>query len=169
MKRLLAVCFLVCLVPALVHADGSALHPFDDRPAAPALTLENLNGDRVDLAALRGKVVVLNFWATWCAPCIREMPALQKLSESLSTSGIVVFAVNTGQKAENVRKFLDRYSIDLPILLDRDEAVKKAWAVRVMPTTYIVDPDGRVVYGAIGERDWAGTGIRDILVSLTRK
>lgn len=168
MKRLLAVLSVALILPATAHSDV-ALHSFDDKPPAPPLDLETPGGERVKISDLRGKVVVLNFWATWCAPCIREMPALQRMSEALFASGVRVFAVNTGQKREIVRKFLERYEIDLPILLDRDEAVKKSWAVRVMPTTYVIDRQGRVVSGAIGERKWDGAEIRKILLALTGK
>lgn len=117
------------------------------------LVLKTPAGDTVDLAKLRGKVVLVNFWATWCAPCVEEMPALARLRVRLAPRGFEVIAVNQGEMPERVNAFTGRTGLDLPILMDRDKQAAKAWKVRALPTTFIVDAAGRIRLFAEGELD----------------
>lgn len=121
--------------------------------AAPALALKTTEGDVVDLAKLRGKVVLVNFWATWCAPCVEEMPALARLRTRLAARGFEVIAVNQGEMPARVRAFLQRTGLDLPVVLDREKEVARAWKVRALPTTFVVDALGRVRLFVEGELD----------------
>jgi cytochrome c biogenesis protein CcmG, thiol:disulfide interchange protein DsbE len=121
--------------------------------ATPALVLKTPAGETVDLAKLGGKVVLVNFWATWCAPCVEEMPALARLRDRLADRGLEVIAVNEGEMPERVTGFANRTGLDLSIVLDRDKQAAKAWKVRALPTTYIVDRRGRIRLFAEGELD----------------
>jgi thiol-disulfide isomerase/thioredoxin len=117
--------------------------------------LKDLEGRAHDLAAYRGKVVLVNFWATWCEPCRQEMPSIQRLSEKLAGKPFVVLAVNVDEPESRVRNFLNETRFDLPVLLDANKSVTRQWGARLLPVTFIVGPDGRVRYRLLGEMDWS--------------
>ena len=121
---------------------------------APDFTLPDVDGEVHRLSAYRGKVVVVNFWATWCPPCREEMPSMQRAWEQLQREDVLMLAVNVGEDEDTVFQFTANYPVDFPLLLDLDSGVTKAWPVRGLPTTYVVDPRGRLVYRAIGGRAW---------------
>lgn len=133
--------------------------------ATPPLALRTAAGEAVDLASLRGKVVLVNFWATWCAPCVEEMPALARLRARLAPRGFEVLAVNQGEMPARVTAFAERAGLDLPMLLDREKAVAKAWKVRALPTTFVVDRAGRIRLHAEGELD-TGPALEAAIVPL---
>ncbi len=137
--------------PPLTHG-LTAVEPYP----APELVLEDMDDDAVDLASLRGNVVVINFWATWCPPCRREMPSLERMHQAIGAQGVSVLAVNVGEDFETVFGFLGAVdpSPTFPVLFDRDGDALQRWGVRGLPTTYIVDPAGRVVARAIGGREF---------------
>ncbi|HXZ48252.1 MAG TPA: TlpA disulfide reductase family protein [Usitatibacter sp.] len=123
--------------------------------ATPPLVLKDLAGREVDLRSLRGHVVLVNFWATWCGPCIAEMPALQRLHERLGGEPFEVLAVNYGESRPKVEGFVRKKGFTFDVLLDPDQAAADAWKARGLPMTYLVDADGRVRYWSFGERDWS--------------
>jgi thiol-disulfide isomerase/thioredoxin len=135
------------------------------KPAA-ALALADLDGTLHDLAQLRGRLVVVNFWATWCPPCRREMPSLERLRQKLAARGLTVLAVDVGEDADTVFAFSGQLepAPDFPILLDRDSAAMQRWQVRGLPTTFVVDPDGRVIYRAVGGREFDHDAVVDRLL-----
>ncbi len=137
---------------ALAAQAAQPLQPWSGG-ATPPLALRTPAGETVDLASLRGRVVLVNFWATWCAPCVEEMPALARLRDRLGPRGLGVVAVNQGEMPERVSAFLQRSGLDLPVLLDRDKDAAKAWKVRALPTTFVVDARGRIRLHAEGELD----------------
>ncbi len=141
---------------AALARDGAADSRFLPwtRAEMPALSLRDLDGKPETLATYRGKVVLLNFWATWCEPCRDEMPAMRALRERLAGEPFDVVAVNYGEAASRVREFLARERLDLRVLLDPGQGAARAWRVRVLPGSFLIDGDGRVRYSVIGEIDW---------------
>jgi thiol-disulfide isomerase/thioredoxin len=135
-------------LPPLSHG----LTPKAPKPA-PALKLPDLDGKTHDLAKLRGKVVLINFWATWCPPCRREMPSLERLSQALSGEPLVVLAVDVGEDADTIEAFTSQLDA-VPLLLDTRSGTMQAWQVAGLPTTFLVDKRGRVVASAIGGREF---------------
>jgi thiol-disulfide isomerase/thioredoxin len=127
-----------------------------DPVPAPELRLPDLTGDLVELDGLEGRVVLVNFWATWCPPCRREMPALQRLSERLGTEAFRVLGVNVREGPERIANFLQSLPVPpgFPILLDRSGETSRAWGVRVVPTTWVIDRGTNRVLGAVGEVDF---------------
>ena len=114
--------------------------------AAPDFTLRTLNGPNLRLAEQRGRVVMVNFWATWCGPCRQEMPQLDRLYQKYKSSGFVLLGVNVD---EDVRKATDvaaKLGVTFPVLLDTDKAVSKLYDLSTMPSTVIIDRDGKVRY-----------------------
>jgi thiol-disulfide isomerase/thioredoxin len=146
-------------------AQGGELKPWTGG-ATPALTLRDPAGKADDLAAYRGKVVVVNFWATWCAPCREEMPSMQALREQLAGEGFEVLAVNLMESEEKIAAFRDSELIDLHVLMDRDGAAAKRWKVRMLPISFILDREGAIRYQLVGEANWTGPAIAPVIQRL---
>jgi thiol-disulfide isomerase/thioredoxin len=121
----------------------------------PALALPDLSGRTVDLRAMRGKVVVLNFWATWCEPCREEMPSLQRLRTKMNGKPVEVLTVNYGEWPQRIEPFMKREKIELPVLLDTQKEAARDWNAGGLPITFILDRKGDVRYWVFGERDWS--------------
>jgi len=134
-------------------ADASRFIPWT-RPETPPLTLKDPDGRTHALADYRGKVLLINFWAAWCEPCREEMPAMRTLRERLAGQPFAVLVVNHGESASRVREFLAREHLAFTALLDPNTEAARAWRVRVLPGSFLVDADGRVRYSVIGEFDW---------------
>jgi thiol-disulfide isomerase/thioredoxin len=138
----------------------------------PALDLVDLAGKRWRLDALAGKVVVVNFWATWCEPCRLEMPSLDAMAARRRDQGIAVVAVNYREAPEVIRAFLERAPFAAPILLDSDGDATVAWTPRVFPSTVIVGRDGQPVHVVVGDLDWESAeakALLDPVVAAARK
>jgi thiol-disulfide isomerase/thioredoxin len=150
---------LATLVFAFPAARSADLRPWTGGPA-PVLELKDLAGANHKLEAYRGKVVVLNFWATWCEPCRDEMPSFNKLRQAFAGQPVMLLAVNVGEDAARIAEFTRKVPVEFPILLDRDARASREWKVRVMPTTFILGRDGRIRYTYAGGRDWADAAVR---------
>jgi thiol-disulfide isomerase/thioredoxin len=125
-----------------------------DGRLAPALRLNTLDGAAYDLAGARGHWVFVHFWATWCGPCKREMPAIQRMLTALRDSRLEIVMVNTAETEEEVFTFLAAVAPDVNPLLDTQGLVTEHWQPRGLPATFLVDPRGRIRYQALGGREW---------------
>lgn len=134
-------------------ADAAAL----TSTLAPGFTLQTLDGKQLSLADFKGKVVVLNFWATWCPPCVREIPRLVRISEQYAQQDLVVLGVNTTYQDDQakVASFARDQGISYPVLLDTTGEVGQLYPARLMPTTFLIDREGRIVHTKVGEVDEA--------------
>ena len=124
-------------------------------PAAPPIDLYTPAGDPFTLTSLLGKVVLVNFWATWCEPCVTEMPSLQRVRDQLAPR-FEVLGVNYQEGPARIKAFIDKSGITFPVVRDTDGAVAKAWGARIFPASYLVDRAGRVKHVLIGGADWTG-------------
>ncbi len=111
---------------------------------APDFELSDLKGGRVSLSHYRGRIVLLNFWATWCKPCVKEMPAMQKAYDDLGAQGFVVLAINELEDEERVGAHISEHGHTFPVLLDQDNRVANMYGVRGLPVSVFVDQSGRV-------------------------
>ena len=138
---------------------------------APNLRLKNMDDEFIDIKDLKGKVVVVNFWATWCPPCRREMSSLERLHLATQDKNVVVLAINVGEDIDTVFPFMGiiNPSPSFPILFDTDAKVMTKWKVRGLPTTYIVSPKGNIVYRAVGGREFDHPTIQKAVISLSAK
>ena len=122
--------------------------------ATPPLVLKDLNGKTQDLKQYRGKVVLINFWATWCPPCRAEMPSLQRLKAKMAGKPFVILAVDMGEAEPQVKAYIREIKTDFSVLLDKDGRALKAWKVFAFPTSYVVDAQGKIRYGLYGASEW---------------
>ncbi|NIS60488.1 MAG: redoxin domain-containing protein [Proteobacteria bacterium] len=148
------------ILPSRVHADGHfwgalAIVRIDEKLMAPSFTLKDLNGQEMKLEDQRGKIIFLNFWATWCPPCRDEMPSMEKLYTEFKGRDFTMLAVDLQEGAKKVKAFKERFKLNFPILLDSDGEVALKYGVFSIPTTYLIDREGYLIGGALGPRDWA--------------
>lgn len=142
--------------PEAAAGPGTALGP-----AEFAWTLRTLEGERVRLERYRGRVLFINVWATWCAPCVAEMAGIERLRAGLAGSG-VEFLLVSPEDPEPVERFLRRYRYDLPIFLEGEE-MPDGFALRALPTTFIVDHSGRIVLRHRGATEWDQPAVEALL------
>ena len=132
-------------------------------------TLKDLDNKRISLKNYRGKVVMLNFWATWCTPCRLEMPSMEKLHRQFKDKGFVVLAVAAGEKAEGVTAFVKEYHITFSTLLDTDQGVAEDYKVWALPTTYFINAEGKIIGRVNGSRDWSAKEATQYISSIVQK
>jgi thiol-disulfide isomerase/thioredoxin len=165
----MSIRFLLLALCGLLLGTGAAhcgeLKPWNGG-ATPSLSLKDPAGRTHDLAAYRGKVVLVNFWATWCAPCREEMPSMQALRERLAGKPFEVLAVNLMESEEKIAAFRESELIDLPVLMDRDGAAAKRWRVRMLPISFVVDRSGAIRYQLVGEANWTGPDVAPVIERL---
>lgn len=158
MRALYNLFLLLALWPGLGAAAEDPQRPQGiralDAGPAPALHLVDLDGRAFDLDARRGHWVFVHFWASWCVPCRREMPSIQRMAEALQDRGPMVVLVNTAEDEDTIFEFLGAVAPELASLMDRDGLVTEAWQPRGLPATYLVDPDGRLRFRALGGLPW---------------
>jgi thiol-disulfide isomerase/thioredoxin len=143
------------VLAALVNVAAAANLAKWNGGKAPSLKLPDASGSELALNELRGKTVVVNFWATWCEPCREEMPSLERLRKQMGDKQLEVLAVNVGEAPERVARFTRDVPVTFPIVYDRDGAAAKAWKVRGYPTSFVLDSSGRIRYWFVGELDWS--------------
>ena len=156
------------LVAIPVAASAAELKPWGGGPT-PALELEDLSGQMHRLADYRGKVVLVNFWATWCEPCRAEMPSIDGLRAALDGKPFQVLAVNLAEPLSRIEKFVGTMPLHFPLLRDRDGAVAKAWRARLLPASFLIGRDGRIRYVAYGELDWTSEAVRSVVDQLLKE
>jgi thiol-disulfide isomerase/thioredoxin len=128
--------------------------------ATPPLALEDLAGRTHSLADYRGKVVLVNFWATWCEPCRAEMPSIDRLRSALKGKPFEVLAVNLAEPLSRIEKFVAAMPLGFPLLRDRDGTVGRAWKAKLLPASFLIGRDGRIRYVVYGELDWSSDAVR---------
>lgn len=165
--RLIALCLLCGISGASFTAVAGELKVWGGG-RMPPLKLREIDGRMHDLAAYRGQVVLVNFWATWCEPCRDEMPAIQRLKKKLAGKPFAVLAVNVDEPESRVRNFLAKMPLDFPILVDAGKVATKAWDISVLPASFIIGRDGRIRYSLTGELAWDHDSVVSLLTELTQ-
>ncbi len=164
-KSLLTALLLTLSIPAALTTFaawevqpklGHQLTPLPKPVPAPDFTLEDMDEDEHSLSDLRGKVVLLNFWATWCPPCRREMPSMERLHQKLDADRFKVIAINQMEDGDHVFAYIGQLEVDptFTILFDKDSAVSNSFSVNGLPTTYLIDKQGNIRFRAIGGREF---------------
>jgi len=150
---------------APLPAPGSDL---SELPAAlsPGFSLPDLAGRQRSLNEFKGKVVLVTFWASWCSPCIKEMPSIQRLAATMADLHFAVVSVNVGEGKRRAQAAAGRLGIEFPVLLDKDSTAFKDWGADVLPTAYVLGRSGRIRYIARGPIEWDRVDIVETLKQL---
>lgn len=136
---------------------------------APEFSLENLEGKKVDIRDYRGKVILLNFWATWCPNCLKETPSFEKLFSQYHSQGLILFRIGTKESRQTVANFMEKHRLSAPVLLDRTGKVGRLFGLWAHPTSYLIDRQGMVRYRAVGMVDWNGAEAMRVIDQLLKE
>ncbi len=142
---------------------------FKEKVQAPDFTLKGSTGADVSLSSFRGKVVILNFWATWCPPCRAEMPSMERLYAELKDEGIELVAVDLQEPEKTVKEFIEENDYTFPVLLDSSGRVGAIYGARSIPTSFLIDAEGTAVAMVVGSREWDTEEIYAMLRSMVPK
>jgi len=146
-----------------IQANDMLMDPMPAANPAPDFNLMGMDGETHTLEDLKGKFVLVNFWATWCNPCKVEMPLLEKLHQTLKSEKFTVLGLHVGPGPENIEEFKKLMPISFPIYVDMDLEVN--WGVPGLPTTFLMDPEGKLIYRAVGKREFASDEMVNFLRS----
>lgn len=160
-------CFIFMTAMGMSVSAGNEKRPVSpseieklEKNKAPDFSLKDLSGRPVTLSSLKGKVVLLNFWATWCPPCISEMPVFNKLYKEMRPRGLEIVAISADRSEGYVRDFASKHSLDFKVIYDESRDVVKRYKVFSMPTTFLIDKNGIIVEKFFGEYDWTDQEIK---------
>jgi peroxiredoxin len=169
---LLTFLFLQTLIPISVlgHEDSFAkmgvVSPRNEK-IAPNFILETVTGEKISLKDFKGKAVLLNFWATWCQPCKKELPSMQRIYEELSSEGVEVVAISIDRnKKERVKQYIKNHNLTFPILLDPGQKVRKDYFILGLPTSYLIGIDGKLKGFISGAREWDSNASKEMFSTL---
>ena len=151
-------------LPDLSHELTQITTPIE----APDFELEDMDGEKYSLRSYRGKVVILNFWATWCPPCRREIPSMEALHQAFKDEPFAILAINEWETEDHVFAFMGELPVEpsFPILFDKDSEVAQSFGVKGLPTTLLLDTEGMIVYRAVGGRDFNHPEVKKIIRKL---
>lgn len=164
---LLAAGALIIATPASADSRWKSFSNSGGQLPVP-LELHDMAGRPVALAAMKGEVVLVNFWATWCEPCRDEIPSLNRLQQKFADKGFRVLGVNVGEGRARIEQFSKRIPIEFAVLRDADSAITKAWRVRVLPASFLVDKNGMLRYQLLGDADWDNPALQAPILELLK-
>ena len=167
-SKLPSVIFLWVVVVTPTLVDAEQFEPFESQ-AEHVFSLPDTLGRTRSLSDYTGKVVLVNFWASWCGPCIHELPELTRLKQDMAGRPIEIVAINVGESKNRVTHFIKTIRFELPVLLDTSSQVFKRWGVNILPTSFLIDAGGRVRYRALGNPGWDQQPTFDIIEDLLKQ
>ena len=160
------VLLLFCVATTGLAAAAQLDRKIDPPVPAPGFSLMDLDEKIHQLRDYKGKPVIVNFWATWCPPCREEMPSMERAWQKIESEGIAMIGINVGEDFDTVFGFTADIEVSFPLLLDLDGEVTGRWPIRGLPTTYILNPNGEIVYRMIGSREWDDESLLDAIRAL---
>lgn len=176
MKRsfLLVAIFIIAAAAGYSESLGALINKAGLQKMSPGtqsinFRLDNLSGNVVSLHSYEGKVVLLNFWASWCGPCRSEMPSLESLYKRFRHKGFVVLGVNLQQSPGTIKPFVKKFGLTFPVLLDRSGRVALSYAARALPTTYLINKKGEVTSRIVGAHNWSSPQVSKLIEALVEK
>ena len=147
---------IICLALFSVNSfasDKPLMSEMTGNRTAPPIALPDSNGQPFDMKEYEGKYVLVNFWAHWCGPCVKEFPAMQALYDALNQDGFEIIAIHAGPPQGRVRPFLKKHNITFKTVLDANMSVE-GWEVKELPMSYLISSEGKLIYKALGPREW---------------
>lgn len=156
---------LMVLLVAMMPAAGRAEPLLPWNGPVPALSLPTLDQRQISLEDLRGRIVVVHFFATWCEPCGPELQALDRLRQSAEFRDLAILAVDMAEPEDRVRRYFKTHPVGFPVVLDRDRFAAKAWAVYALPSTFVLDRELAPLWQAAGDVAWDDPAIRQLLAN----
>ncbi|HXG50369.1 MAG TPA: TlpA disulfide reductase family protein [candidate division Zixibacteria bacterium] len=175
-SNLLFLALCLALAPAAAPAQSKInykvipnLNPMNDGAATPDFALVGVDGKKLSLKDFRGKTVFLNFWATWCAPCREEMPAMERLYQEFKDRKFVVLAVNVKDRKQEALAFIKELRLTYPVMFDPDAQVAALYGAWGLPTTYLIGPKGEGLARAWGPADWYSPAARKLIREILEK
>ncbi len=166
---------VICLIVVFLLQDDSSLEPekqtsMGENVPAPNFTFRDLNGKIISLSDYKGKVVLVNIWATWCPPCVDEMPSMERLYKKFKGQNFEILAVSIdAEGADAVAPFMKKHRLTFPALLDPEGTIKISYAITGIPESFIIDKGGILVGKIIGARDWAAPEVFKFFQNLIQK
>jgi len=169
MKKTITAGFLLCaalliFIPQQINAQVSQetanllrnakIQVLNQRADPQDFTLPLLNGGNAALSNYKSKIVILNFWATWCPPCRAEMPSMETLYRRFNTQGLEILAVDIGEKANTVQQFIQNNKYTFPVMLDSSKRISGIYGIEAIPTSYILDREGKIIARIVGSIHW---------------
>jgi len=164
--------FFLVANSALAHQESfkamGVAPPRNEMPA-PDFTLQTSNGNSVSLSDFKGKAVLLNFWATWCVPCKKELPSMQKLYDAVKLDGVEVVAISIDRdKKDRIHQYIKNYNLTFPVLLDPGQKVRKDYFIMGLPTSYLIGADGKLKGFISGAREWNSAASKKMFSTLVQ-
>lgn len=159
-------CLLLCFGMLSEIGAAQLTREFDPPFPAAEFRLMDLDEKIHSLSDYKGKPLIVNFWATWCPPCRAEMPSMERAWQLIESEGIAMIGINVGEDFDQVFGFTADIDVSFPLLLDMDGQVTHSWPIQGLPTTYILNPDGEMVYRMIGAREWDDEDLLDAVRDL---
>ena len=154
MGRALVLSLLVMVPTMSVFAVNSHITPVEKPYLAYPIQLKDLDDKVVRLSDFKGKTVIINFWATWCPPCRRELPSMQDTYEAFKGKNLVILGINVGEDWETIAPFIAPYKLAFPILLDTDSSELTRWKAIGLPSSFVINGKGMVTHRFTGGRNW---------------
>lgn len=164
--RMFIKAILLCWLCSAAQLSAADLQTYTEDPTAPPLVLNDIHGKAHTLEDYRGQVVMVNFWASWCHPCIQEIPEMLKLTQQLAERPFVTLAVNVGEEQRKLPGFVRKMDEHMVILLDSDSQAFERWKGIGLPSSFILDPQGRIRYEAYGPVNWSAPYVVSMLEEL---
>ena len=156
------------VTPPAAYSQAQFLHKMYRQPMAKDFELPDLDGNKVKLSDFAGKVVLVNFWATWCPPCRAEIPSMQRAWNILKEKDVMLLAIHVGGNEDRVWTFLTDFNVEFPVLLDASSKVSRSWPMMGLPVSFVIDPEGRIALQAIGGREWDNEKLIKQILSLQK-
>ena len=160
---------LLIFQASFIFAGNTAFNKLKQPFTATEFALKDIDGKTHRLSDYKGKVIVLNFWATWCPPCREEMPSMERARKKLINDDVVILAVNVGEDEDTIFNFTGDYPVEFPLLMDIKGDVIKSYPVMALPTTYIISPNGIVTHRTLGGREWDNEQLLNELRAMQKK
>jgi len=163
-------CLLLTSQPTFAgQSQSQSLTVLKKKLKAPEFKLNDMDGSSHALSDYLGQPVIINFWATWCPPCREELPSMNRAWAIIKNENIAMLAINVGEDEDTIFRFLGDYPIDFTLLLDPHAETAEKWPMKGLPTTYVIDPEGFIVYRAVGGRAWDEAKLLNMVRKLKKK